>query len=58
MFENIDLVSAYSDLGMIGIVLFVLAYFIYKDFTLNKVLNESLNKFTVALNVLIGKLGD
>lgn len=58
MFENVDMISAYKELGTVGTLLCVLAYFVYKDFVLNRTLQDALNQFTVALNVLIQRLGD
>lgn len=58
MFETIDFITMFKDVGLVGVLLGVLAYFVYKDYSLNKTLSEALNKFTVAINVLIGKSGE
>lgn len=47
-----QMLTSYGALGIVAL------YFMYKDMILNKALTEALNKFTVALNVLIGKSGD
>lgn len=45
----INLITSYGALGM------CCAYFMYKDYKLNQSIEETLDKFTIAINALIGK---
>jgi hypothetical protein len=44
-----QMLTSYGALGIVAL------YFMYKDMVLNKALTDALNKFTVALNTMIGK---
>lgn len=45
----VDMLVTYGSLGIIT------AYFMVKDWQLNRKLQETLNEFTVAVNALLGK---
>lgn len=45
----VDMLVTYGALGIIT------AYFMVKDWQLNRKLQETLNEFTVAVNALLGK---
>lgn len=45
----VDVLVTYGSLGIIT------AYFMVKDWQLNRKLQETLNEFTIAVNALLGK---
>ncbi len=47
--NTMQLLTAYGPLGVVAI------YFMVKDWVLSKSIKESIDKFTIAINVLNGK---